>query len=435
MKKNLASKLRHSRQARLTSGEGQPATGWNQRWAFANGVLTLVILAAGTFFAFQQSVRSEQQNRIAESTRRAGQLAEVVATLDAIQEEQRQYCHTHENSRFCVETHGSLVGGQLAKNIADELSDQLFHVSTTLSARIVALSVALRPYQYLQFHELNPTIWESKELNCSSALVDQLDMKSARTADLAIDRADAEILEKAPLADQFIDRAYSPERSQVLLFLAQANVDLAPLISNGADFSSVLMDDAHLDRLVMPYANLSASRFIGASLISANLSNTSFDETDLSCSSLMFANLNGTISRHASFAGADLMRASLVHATITNSDFRVKTLAGADLRGAILKDSCLGNPESFDGAIIDRMTLVGALVNSPAWLDIVARQSDSVSGFHRADWVIKAKPDAICDGKPAYQITWPDGFDAVSYVRDHPITPITTSSRTVRARP
>ncbi|RQG99268.1 pentapeptide repeat-containing protein [Paraburkholderia dinghuensis] len=434
MRKNSPSRLRLKKRFALPNTEVPKPSRWNQRWSYVNALLTLVILAASAAFAYLQNVRSEQQNRIAESTRRAGQLAEVVATFDAIQEEQRQYCHIYEDSRFCVETRSSLVEGRRAQHIADELPDQLFHVSTTLSARIVALSVALRPYQYLQFHELNPTIWESKELNCSSALVDQLNMKSARTAGLAIDRADAEILEKAPLADQLIDRAYSPERSQLLLFLAQAHVDLAPLISTGADFSRVLMDDAHLDRIVMSDASFSASRFIGASLMGASLTHTSFDETDLSCSSLMFANLNGTISRYASFAGADLARASLVHAVISNSDFRVKTLAGADLRGAILKESCLGNPESFYGATIDRMTLAGALVTSPAWLDIVARQPDSVHGFHRADWVIKAKSDTTCDGKPAYQITWPVGFDVVSYVRDHPIIPITTSSQTSQDR-
>lgn len=124
-----------------------------------------------------------------------------------------------------------------SSNLANSLPDQL---SPHLEARIIALSRSLRPYRYLAGGEIT-------------------------------------------------ERELSPERGQLLISLAETDLDISQVITLG-DFSSADLSGADLSNL-----NLTGAKLIGADLSRANLTMSDLSSAYLSYASLREAKLYGAV--------------------------------------------------------------------------------------------------------------------------------------------
>jgi uncharacterized protein YjbI with pentapeptide repeats len=380
---------------------------------------TFAVAAVTAFLAYTQGQTAKEQNILAESARRAGEISEMVSIFDALRQEVQTYCLTQQRSEFCKANAFKTTSGDLnPTNWVNVAPQERFRSSAFLYARINALAGTLRPYRYFEFQETNSTDRELRAINCGRALVDNKRIVDMLSAEDEIQRAHQTIDQVEMPHNRLVSQVYSPERSQLLRLLVTSGIDLGPLSKLNTSFSSVILDKAQLDGMQMPAAELSDSRFIEARLNSAKLPLARLNNSDFHCASMLFADLRGIYADKSSFAGVDLASADLRNAYITNSDFRVKRLAGADLRGATLFGSCLGDPENYLGATIDRQTFNGALVTYSGWLDDFAKYTDKARGFVRSEWEMDEISTKQCGGRPAYKIKWPMDFDPIAYMKE-----------------
>jgi len=125
------------------------------------------------------------------------------------------------------------------------------------------------------------------------------------------------------------DRLYSPERTQLLLFLVNSNIGQNGLrtIFESADFSHCDLRGMNLSGRYFGNANLANSNFEGSNLTKANL--TGADLTNVNLKSIKFTE---GIAKKADFTGAQ----------INSSDFRYADLSGSNLNSSNLNNANFG---------------------------------------------------------------------------------------------
>lgn len=118
--------------------------------------------------------------------------------------------------------------------------------------------------------------------------------------------------------DGLSERLYSPERTQLLLFLLNANISRSSLskIYDSADFS-------HCD---LRNTNLTKKYLVGINLQNSNLENSELNASNLNEANLKGANLKGIqfsngSAKSAIFIDADLKNAKLTKCDLTSADF------------------------------------------------------------------------------------------------------------------
>lgn len=134
------------------------------------------------------------------------------------------------------------------------------------------------------------------------------------------------------------NKMYSPERSQLLLFLVNSsisNTNLSKIFEsanfsycdlNGMDFSRKYLANANLAYSNLEGANFNKANLINASLTNANLTGVKFSEVIAKKTNFKNANLTGADMRYADLTGATLIETNL---------------SKANLNFGILKNSCL----------------------------------------------------------------------------------------------
>lgn len=212
-----------------------------------------------------------------------------------------------------IETQNSLVeasrksayGFQLS-NIFDAIDKQGSDISNNLIGRIVGISHSLKPYKILE--------------------------------------SEGELSKKL----------YSPERTQLLLFIANSNINLEDKrrIFKAADFS-------YCDLRNM---NLSNRYLVGINLSNSNLENTNLAKSNLNGSRLINANLkNANISngyaRNTDFTNANLQNTRIRYTELNdskliNTNLEKAVLDFSSLRKACLTDAYLNNTR-FKGSALD----------------------------------------------------------------------------------
>lgn len=204
-------------------------------------------------------------------------------------------------------------------SILDEIDEELdsfavqsgdstkVRLTPRLEGRIVALSRSLRPYRYLD-------------------------------------------------GDRLTEEPRSPERGQLLMALANSQIDLS-LILHDADFSfadlpGTTLIDVDLGRTVSA-RRVAAGSLVGANFRSSYFNSVSFRGADLSSSqfhrSLLFgmnfessnldsADFTGAHISDADFTSANLFGAHFTGATITSSKFDSVNVSETDFKNAALRD-------------------------------------------------------------------------------------------------
>lgn len=129
---------------------------------------------------------------------------------------------------------------------------------------------------------------------------------------------------------ELTEKTYSPEKTQLLLFLLNANIKKSSLnkVFSSADFSHCDLRNANLTKKYMVGINLKNSNLENAELTSSNL-----NEADLSNTNLQHIQFSNGSANEANFANANLQSAKITRTYLTGANF-----AGAKVAGALIEE-------------------------------------------------------------------------------------------------
>jgi len=182
----------------------------------------------------------------------------------------------------------SSYGFQLT-NIFDAVDKNGSNLSNSLKARIIGLSHSLKPYKQL--------VGEGK----------------------------------------LSEKMYSPERSQLLLFLVNSNIPSASLskLFESTDFS-------HCD---LNHMNFSGKNLVNVNLSNSNLEGANFNKANLSNAILTKSNLKGVkfsqgIAKKTNFKSANLSNIDMRYADLTGAYLIKADLTKTNMNFGILKNVC-----------------------------------------------------------------------------------------------
>ncbi len=132
------------------------------------------------------------------------------------------------------------------------------------------------------------------------------------------------------------ERMYSPERTQLLLFLIQAKISPANLdkIYARADFSNCNFKNTNLSGAYLAGINLSNSSFENAELHRANL-----NEANLTKSNFEKAQFSNGKAINAIFSGSNLTSAKITNTNLSGSDFIGTKTSNTNFDRSTLKDT------------------------------------------------------------------------------------------------
>ena len=144
--------------------------------------------------------------------------------------------------------------------------------------------------------------------------------------------------------NELSEKLYSPERSQLLLFLVNSNLNSSQLKAifesanfshcdlRGMNLSGKYLSGANLTNSNFEGANLTKANFNGANLKKANLKSTKFSEGNAKKANLNGADLSGADMRYADLSGSNLIESNL-----TNSNLNFGVLKNVCFTDAIMK--------------------------------------------------------------------------------------------------
>lgn len=129
--------------------------------------------------------------------------------------------------------------------------------------------------------------------------------------------------------DKLSEKTYSPEKTQLLLFLLNANIRKSSLgkIFDSADFS-------HCD---LRNTNLSKKYLEGINLENSNLENAELNSSNLNDANLKGANLKGIQFSNGSAKATIFTDADMQEAKITRTDLTDAILTGANINNAVIQ--------------------------------------------------------------------------------------------------
>jgi len=300
------------------------------------GLLGTILLFSQNLLIEQQTIRLDKQNELIEKQN------EHIDQQTYLQEADRRSALV-----FRMDNTWNEVDRELKTDVG---RPRIRDLSPELITRIVTLCEMLRPYRYLQGGVLS-----ASEL--------------------------------------------SPERGQVLITLANSNLDtftLKAIFEKGnfrfSDLVGVNFRNAFLKGAALDHAALNQSLFSKANLAEANLSKAKLLQADFTGAMLERTDFSDAELKQATFYNARLWRANfskanLRQARFTSADLREATLNGARLQGA-----------NFEGAKLE-----GAIVG-PEWNEALSRTgTDSLTG--RNYLLNNFQPDSIrIEGKALYKL-------------------------------
>lgn len=228
--------------------------------------------------------------------------------------------------------------------------------------RVVALSIALRPYRYLA-------------------------LTGERKPDT--DRVSERAEEEGPT---LVRAALSPERGQLLQTLVRSGVAIGPIVSAGAEFRFADLRFARLERRDMSQVQLSGADLSDAVLESLQAHGIDLQEASLQRSQAQFAVLDDANLRRARLDRVVLTRASLREAVLQEASLRGANLSGADLTGSNLVDADLQGTylsPLLAGADLRGARLDGAIAPDARWIDQLNALTPVPKGWDASRWQLK----------------------------------------------
>ncbi|MES9853629.1 MAG: pentapeptide repeat-containing protein [Candidatus Thiodiazotropha sp. L084R] len=214
-------------------------------FGFVFASITIAVSAAILIATLMQVERLDQQNQLAEASRRAALINELTAILTEIDEELDNSENPNEKMSFIENPEPGKSPTFISEGT--ELSKRLVW-------RIVALSRSLQPYRFLQDNNLT-------------------------------------------------SKPYSPERAQLLVSLVASGINLKDVFRMGS-FDYSYLKDAELGNIFLRDTKLRNSNFEGANLITSDLSDSYLGNSNFRNSILFNVPMNNADIRGVDFTGA-----------------------------------------------------------------------------------------------------------------------------------
>lgn len=372
-----------------------------RRWLVATvtGFIAAIAALAGSALLFQQNqLLTVQNERITEQTEllvaqielgEAQRSTSIVPELLAIGETLGEETAALRERRFPktgVETQ--------AEDVAPLPDHEL---STALRARIIAASIAARPYRYL----VAPLVGLSDEEITWEALMKRPDLTTTIAALATQRQRSAEIFGSGAPEGRLTDRVLSPERGQLIIMLYNSGVlQTEYLTFGGADFSfaevrlrtlarmsfhHALLRHADFSGIVLHSLDFAASYIEGARFRRAELVDTSFaalagealkppmrptPEQPWWHTQIAGADFTGARIFGGSFARAHGLALDFDGALVSNTDFKDAVIGASTFRHAVLWNC------DFSGAVLKGVDLDGAIVFRESFLEDLAKAAE-----------------------------------------------------------
>lgn len=354
-----------------------------------------------------QNARIDEQNRFIQSQIELGEAQRSTAIVPEILEL------------------GGQIGAELEKIRASGVAaPQIGDLSPSLRARIVAATLAARPYRYLR----TPLLDLDEQMMMSSGLLRRTDLTAADTVRQRLVASGATAEFNGEQQGVLSDRPLSPERGQIVSILLNSGLgDLSQF--SGADFSfaevrtggsaSLIFDNANL-RFADFDRELVNGRFDGAYLEHARFRNARVNQASFSTRQ-MSTLLPGQapLTRRAELSGTDFSGALLSAVRFDGSrGFGINfdgavvhnvSFLNAEIAGGTFRNTIFGVVD-FTGAGLKSVDFDGAIVFDPAFLDTVAAQA-AADTFVRDRFTLEPIPPEQFAQHPRWSDAWLDGLE------------------------
>ncbi|MCF2829401.1 MULTISPECIES: pentapeptide repeat-containing protein [unclassified Pseudoalteromonas] len=271
----------------------------------------------GVWVAYQSNTLIKEQNKliqtqnvIVEATRRSSMVFELTAIFDQINQNIEKFDKvTRQTSGLDCSPRDYV---SVDYYIPPTVNNTYYVLPPTLSGRAIALSLSFKPYAYLDVEKVHRLAGDNNNSDLTG-------------------------------------RNLSPERAQMLLSLVKSNIDIEPINSAGANFSSSDFVDFNLNGLSFNGANISSANFTGAEMVLSDFTNTNLYGA-------LLVDANGICTK---FDGADMR----------NTDFSEFWYEGATFKGTNLRGAYTGwgntkepiTADYFEDWQIDENTQFGSL--------------------------------------------------------------------------
>jgi uncharacterized protein YjbI with pentapeptide repeats len=228
-------------------------------------------------------------------------------------------------------------------------------------------------------------------LRCDHEVIDQLQFLLTRKVDRVLHPASAtllvaidptwrprEIMREANLNEATLNHVRWPgiDLSGADLNNASLNdADLSNARLAGATFHSASLRRANLQRanltggVKLVYADATGAQFQNADLTGAIIQEAELDGANFDSAVLSYAVLNASLTG-SSFRNANLVGTSFVGCRLEGADFTGANLYSANLESANLTSCC------FDGARLERVSLVRAVLEDICWTGVVMKHAN-----------------------------------------------------------
>ena len=371
-----------------------------RRWIIGavTGFVAVIAALAGSALLFQQNqLLRTQGDLMREQTERLTEQTRLLQTQIQLGEAQRSTSIVPEILA---------IGGAIAEETTalppvrggGEGTDRL---SPALRARIVAATLAARPYRYLAygFDRLD----DDAVVNAAIERRTDLPLTQAEVAAAGAARAAAWQTGDADprqAAGELTDRIVSPERGQILGTLYNAGLrDVTRLTFEGADFSFAEVRHDVLAGIDLRFANLEFADFSRVALAGAKFNAARLDHARFRVGQLGDADFSSTLNEDvpapfeghallgyrptrlvgADFSMADMEGARFMAVQAISASFDGAAVFNADFSGALLLAATFRNAvlygTSFLHADLTKSDFAGAVVFEPGFLDRVAAEA------------------------------------------------------------
>lgn len=395
-----------------------------RRWLMATITAFIAAIAAlaGSALLFQQNQllrtqiglmgdqnsRIEEQNRFIQSQIELGEAQRSTAIVPEIVE----------------------IGAQIAQEIAGINTyagdiPSIAMLSAGLKARIIAATIAARPYRYLR----NPLTDIDDILIANSGLARRTDLNASIELRQQLAAAGNDVDFTGVQGGVMTDRPLSPERGQIIALLIVNNLtDFNQLIGadfsfaevqatatgTSIDFSSGSLQFSNFDRQLLVGAS-----FRGAFLDHARFRRASVNYVDFSVGTLGSLSGGPSLTRPTRLSGTDFTGAVIKNVNYNGSQgFGINfdtallhnvTFNDAQIAGGTFRNSLFGMVD-FTGADVKSVDFDQAIVFDPAFLDQIEKQAKPDS-FDKTRFAIAAIPTEEFAKHPRWAEAWLDGLE------------------------
>ncbi len=408
-----------------------------RRWLVASitGLVAAIAALAGSALHFEQNrLLRYQSELLTEQNGRIGEQNRLLEAQIALTEAERSASIVPELLSI-----GEKLGEETSALMKDGRPGAVFFLnefSDALTNRIIAATLAARPYRYLRSSAIDT---RDNNTITQSALARRNDLPSAVTS--------------SPLAafggaqrTELIDRDLSPERGQIISMLYNSGIYQTERLSfRGADFSYAevrlptvgLMSFRHasLNFADFSWSRMRQANFGAAFLQQARMRNAVVDRCDFAGIARdrlepPYASDNALDMMHTQMAGADFTRSVIAGSTfadvqglamnfdetvVAQTDFSRASIAGSTFRGAMIIAS------NFTGTDLKSVDLDGAIVFEFDFLDKLAKDAaagtfvrdrfalepaNPVEAANHPGWIEMGNhvPEALFDGRQAWRV-------------------------------